>query len=115
MAVDTTHLASLSFALLNPYANAGVGCIHTDDAPAMAAVMVAMLSINPRRVDVIISSSFDRDSKGLTEAHRFGYETKACEGDAMKMVAITADRNRKDAVMVEVCFILIFTDEYCWC
>lgn len=107
-----THLASLSFALLNPYANAGVGCIHIDDAPAIVAVVVATLSINPRRVDVIISSSFDMDSKDLTDAHRSGCETKECEGDAMKMVAIAADRKREDLVMVDVCFVVMNEDGF---
>jgi hypothetical protein len=81
-----------------------VGCIHTDDAPAMAAVAVATLSINPRRVDVITSSSFDiMDRKDLTDAYPFGYETKADDGDAIKIVAIAVDRTMEDAVMVDVC------------
>lgn len=65
---NIAHLASLSLALLNPYAIAGEGCIHTDDAPAMAAVVVATLSMNPRRVVVVTSTSFDMESEDLTDA-----------------------------------------------
>lgn len=61
------HLASLLLALSNPYAIAGEGFIHTDDAPAMAAVAVATLSMNPRRFKVLLSTSSDMESEDLTE------------------------------------------------
>jgi hypothetical protein len=73
-----------------------VGCIHTEDTPAMAAVEVATWSINPRRVDVMISPScFAMGSVDLTDAYFSGYEMKADDGDVMKRVAIAADRRRE--------------------
>ena len=44
------YLRSFSFAFFNPYANAGAGVIHTEDAPAIATDAVATLSRKPRRV-----------------------------------------------------------------
>ena len=68
----------------------------------MAAVVVATWSMNPRRVDVMISpSSFAMGSVDLTDAYFSGYETKADDGDVMKRVAIAADR-RREAAMVDV-------------
>lgn len=45
-----THLESLSLAFPNPYAIAGEGVIKIEDAPAIAAVVLAILSKNPRRL-----------------------------------------------------------------
>ncbi len=71
----------------------------------MAAVAVPTLSINPRRVDVITSVSFDVDRKDLKVAYPSGHETKADDGDAMQiMVAIAVDKTREDAVMVDFCY-----------
>jgi hypothetical protein len=66
MSGKITHLASLSLALFNPYATAGEGCIHTDDAPATTAVADATFSMNPRRVVVVISTSFVMEIADLT-------------------------------------------------
>ncbi len=65
MSAKMAHLASLSLALFNPYAIAGEGSIHTDDAPATTAVADAALSMNPRRVVVVLSTSFDKESEDL--------------------------------------------------
>jgi len=51
--------------LPNPYAIAGAGDNKIDDAPAIAAEVDTMLSMNPRRVD---SASFDMDSDDLVDA-----------------------------------------------
>ena len=67
--IHNTHLASLLFALSKPYAIAGEGIINIDDAPATAAVTEATLSMNPRRVLLLISPSFDMEIEDLLEAY----------------------------------------------
>lgn len=97
--INTTHLASFSFALLNPYAIAGAGVIHTEDAPAIAAVAVATLSMNPRREVVLISTSFDMESADFLATWLDCEGAKAEEGDTMARAAHAAD-SREEAAMV---------------
>ena len=102
-----THLASLSFALPNPYAKAGEGCNKTEENPAIAADVVATLSINPRRLVVLISSPFDIESaEDLTDTWLIDDGTNAYDGDRRAMAVHAIDR-RELATMVSFLLLLM--------
>ena len=95
-----THLASLSFALPNPYAKAGEGCNKIEENPAIAADVVATLSMNPRRLVVLISSPFDIESaEDLNDTWLIDDGTNAYDGDRRAMAVHAIDR-RELATMV---------------
>jgi len=84
----------------NPYAIAGEGFSKIEDAPAIAAVVLAILSKNPRR---LTSPSFDIESADdwAILAVWIVEGTNADAGDRRARAAQAADR-REEAVMVDV-------------
>ena len=88
----------------NPYANAGEGCIQTDDTPAMAAVAEATLFMNPRRFVVVLLLSISFEVFEETAISYFDAEdgtTKAYD-DGARIARAANAAERKEVVLVMV-------------
>lgn len=65
--------------------------------------------MNPRRVEVRISPSFDINRRDLIDAYFSGTETNADDGDMMEKVEkIATDRMNGWTVMVDVLPVMLF-------